>query len=246
MCNFLGHRVTRFEFIKLKQIEKELGTLAALDALKDGFRYGESPIIKAKGENDIEIINAHWEFIPIWIKDITALQAARKQGIPWLNAKSETLLESKMFRDAALKRRCLVLASHFFEWRHYKPAGAKKDTAYPYLVQSKEQKPLYFAGIWQQWTDRSTGETLDTFAIVTTAANDLMKQVHNKKERMPAMLTEDLAHEWIFGNLTENRIKEIAAFQIPSEELEAYTIRKDFKAVADPLEAFTYEELPAL
>jgi len=62
----------------------------------------------------------HWEFIPFWIKTMEQVQQARRQGIPWLNASSEKLLESKMFRDAALKRRCLVLASHFFEWRSFK------------------------------------------------------------------------------------------------------------------------------
>lgn len=109
-----------------------------------------------------------------------------------------------------------------------------------------EVKNQRITGIWQQWTDKSTGETMDTFAIVTTAGNSLMEAVHNKKKRMPTILTEDLAHEWIFGNLDEKRIQEIASFQLPAEEMEAYTIRKDFKAAPDPLESFSYAELPAL
>jgi hypothetical protein len=63
MCNFLGHRVTRLEFIKLKQIEKELGTLAAmqeLEKMKSGFAYGNCPIVKAKPMDDIEIVSAYW------------------------------------------------------------------------------------------------------------------------------------------------------------------------------------------
>src|SRR5689334_8627411 len=125
MCNFMGVRVTRIQFIKLKQIEKELGTLAAmkeLEIMKDGFRYSNSLIIrKATDKTDVEIVAAHWEFIPPWIKNMDEVIAARKQGIPWLNATSEKLLDSKMFRPSALKRRCLVLATHFYEWRHYKP-----------------------------------------------------------------------------------------------------------------------------
>src|SRR6186713_2162493 len=103
MCNFMGCRVSKIQFIKLMKIEKELGTLAALEELqnyKDGFTYSNSLIIrKAPDHNDIEIVKAHWEFIPIWIKTMEAVKAARKQGIPWLNAKAETVLESKMFRD---------------------------------------------------------------------------------------------------------------------------------------------------
>lgn len=250
MCNFMGVRVTKIEFIKLKQIEKSLGTLAAMEELqrmKDGFTYSNSVIIrKVPDKIDIEVVSAHWEFIPVWVKDMEAVKAARKQGIPWLNATSEKLLESKMFRNAALKRRCLVLATHFFEWRHYKPDGANKELAYPYLVEMADQNYFYMAGIWQPWTDKSTGETMDTFAIVTTKANSLMEEVHNKKKRMPTILTEDLAYEWIMEDLSEQRIQEIASYQFSSEEMNAYTIQKDFKSAYDPLEPFEYEDLPAL
>lgn len=249
MCNFYGHRVSRVEFIKLKQIEKQLGTIAALNELqqmRSGFAYGNAPIIKAKGKEDIEIVSAHWEFIPVWIKTMEQVEAARKQGIPWLNARSETLLSSKMFRDAALKRRCLVLASHFFEWRHYKPEGAKKDIAYPYLIGVNDTDNFYMAGIYNPFTDRNTGETFDSFAIVTTKANEIMEQVHNTKKRMPVILNEDLAYEWILGDLDEKRIQEIASYQYPSENMFAYTIAKDFRTAMDPLKPFEYEDLPEI
>ncbi len=73
-----------------------------------------------------------------------------------------------------------------------------------------------------------------------------MEQVHNSKKRQPTILTEDLAYEWIFGGLSEQRITEIATYQIPAEEMQACTIRRDFKEALDPTEAFTYEDLPAL
>jgi putative SOS response-associated peptidase YedK len=242
----MGFRVSKNQFIKLLQIEKQLGTLAALEVFKDGFQYGDSAVVRAKGSDDIEIVNMHWEFIPWWIKNMDELKAARKQGIPWLNATSERLLQSKMYRDAALKRRCLVPATHFYEWRHFKPEGEKKAIAYPYCVQLKEGKPFFIAGIWQPWTDKETGETMDTFAIITTKANALMDKVHNTKKRMPVILTEELAHEWIFSNLDEKRIQEIASFQLPASEMEAFSIRKDFKVIPDPLETYSYAELPEL
>jgi len=245
----MGHRVSRLEFIKLKQIEKELGTLAALkelEQMKSGFAYGNSPIIKAKGKDDIEIVSAHWEFIPVWIKSMEQVKEARKQGIPWLNARSETLLSSKMFGDAARKRRCLVIASHFFEWRHYKPEGAKKDIAYPYIIGLNDTEIFYMAGIYNPFIDKDTGETFDSFAIVTTAANHLMSEIHNTKKRMPTILTEDLGYEWLFGDLSEKRIQEIASYKFPSEEMFAYTISKDFKTALDPLKPFEFEDLPEL
>jgi len=242
----MGFRVSRDQFIKLKQVEKELGTLAALDLLKDGFKYGTSAVLRKKGDNDFEIVNMHWEFIPFWIKSMDQVIEARKKGIPWLNAKSETLLESKMFRDAALKRRCLILASHFYEWRHYKPDGEKKDKTYPYVISLPDQDYFFMAGIWQPFTDKTTGEMMDTFAIVTTKANEFMEEIHNTKKRQPTILTEDLAWEWIMEDLSEQRIKEIASFQMPSEFFTAHTIRKDFKLLEDPTAEFEFEELPPL
>lgn len=250
MCNFMGHRVSRIELIKLKQIEKQLGTLAALDELqkmRSGFEYGNSPIVIAKGKDDIEIISAHWEFIPSWITTVAQLEAARKQGIPWLNAKAENLLVSKMWRPAALNRRCLVIASHFFEWRAYKPEGAKKEIKYPYAIGvNNDQDYFYMAGIYNSYNNEETGIVLNSFAIVTTQANELMEQVHNAKKRMPTILPEDEAYRWILEDLTEADIQKLASYQLPSEYMWAYTIAKDFKTALDPTAPFEFEELPEL
>ena len=69
------------------------------------------------------------------------------------------------------------------------------------------------AGIWIPWTGKITGEYVESFSIVTTKANHLIEQVHNTKKRMPTILNEDLAYEWMFGKLDEKRIAEIATFQ---------------------------------
>ncbi|MEO7444470.1 MAG: SOS response-associated peptidase [Ferruginibacter sp.] len=246
MCNFLGYKVSASNFLKLKKIEKELGSQAAIKLLTNGFDYGETIVLRPSGQNDFEIVNMHWEFIPSWIHNLEALKESRKKGIPMLNATSEKLLTSKVFRDAALHRRCLVPASHFFDWRHFAAEGTKKSIAYPYCIKLKEEPNFYMAGIWQTWTDKSTGEVIDCFAIVTTRANNLMAKIHNKKERMPVILTEDLAWEWIFDDLSEERISEISSYQYPESQLHAYTLRKDFKLLADPLEFFEYTELPSI
>lgn len=102
------------------------------------------------------------------------------------------------------------------------------------------------AGIYNTWTDQETGETVDTFAIVTSRANSLMQQVHNSKERMPTILPETLADEWTEPGLPEKRILQLATNQYPAKKMSAYTVVKDFLNATDPALAFTYENLSAL
>ena len=190
---------------------------------------------------------AKWEFVPSWNKSAEALKESRKK-FNTLNATSERLLESKMFRDAALKRRCIVLSSGFYEWRHLQPVGAKKPIVYPYYITTNsELEPLFMmAGIYQPTVDFSTGEVIDSFSIVTTVANSLMEQIHNKKKRMPTILNHALAEEWIKPDLSEARIHEIASFQLNSFELKAWNIDKDFRTAVHPLEECHYEDVPDL
>ena len=102
------------------------------------------------------------------------------------------------------------------------------------------------AGIWQPWTDQKTGEYVESCAIVTTKANRLMEQVHNSKKRMPTILNEDLAWDWMFGKLDEKKILHIAATQCPPEEMEAWSINKSFLNSLCPADPVVYPELPPL
>ncbi|HET7897641.1 MAG TPA: hypothetical protein VFL47_08225, partial [Flavisolibacter sp.] len=70
--------------------------------------------------------------------------------------------------------------------------------------------------------------------------------VHNKRKRMPVILTEELQQEWMQKELDEKRIKEIATFQYPADEMEAWTVRKDFRDSTNPQEYYRYENLPAI
>jgi putative SOS response-associated peptidase YedK len=167
------------------------------------------------------------------------LEQAREKHTT-LNAKGETLLTSRMFSKAARERRCLMLSSGFYEWRHY------RGKAYPYFISVKDKDLFYIAGVWQPWTDRNSGEHMITFALVTTKANELMAKVHNKRKRMPVILTDELAQEWMQKDLDEERIREVATYQFPPEDMEAYTIRKDFREALDPKEPFDYENLPPI
>jgi putative SOS response-associated peptidase YedK len=245
MCYFNSINLNIGEVIKISKKEKKIDRQIKSN-VTSGFEFTQWPIIKEDPNSaDLLLEMGHWEFIPSWIHNNKELETSREK-FTTLNAKGENLLESKMYRDASLKRRCIILSSGFYEWRHYKPIGAKKENAYPYFITIKDKPVFFMAGIYQPWTDKNTGETIDSFAIVTTAANTLLSKVHNKKKRMPTILSESLAHEWIQDELNESRIKEIANFQLDVEDMEANSIRKDFKISAHPQEKFIYPELPSL
>ena len=163
-----------------------------------------------------------------------------------LNATAERLFESRLFKQPALKRRCLVLSSGFYEWRHFTPPGAKKDIAYPYHITLKDKPYFFMAGIYQPWVDIESGEMMDTFSIITTKANALMEQIHNKKKRMPTILNEQQAAKWLQPNLKLAEIMGLATTQVDPSLLEVHTLKKDFRTAYNPKEAFYYEELEAL
>lgn len=247
MCYYNGIRVTREQYLLLKGIEKQIGKQKLSNRpIQSGFAYTQWPILKAlPGGEDFEVVEAHWEFIAPWCSNWKAVEEGRKKYTT-LNAIGETLLESKLFRDAALHRRCLVLSSGFYEWRHYKAPGAKKAETYPYHIGMAGSPIFYMAGVWQPWTDKSTGETIDTFAIVTTAANGLMQQIHNTKKRMPLILPEALAAEWLLGDISEGRMKELVQFQVDSSAMVAWPVAKDFRTSEQPEQEAIYTELPPL
>lgn len=266
MCYYNGQKVTKEELIRLKNLEKLVAQYDFLNRdLIPGFEYGNAAVLKrVSGEQDFTLIQMEWGFIPYYLKTRDDVQKMRhgykddkgnfRPPITTLNAVSEELLlPGKIYRDAALHRRCLVLSSGFYEWQHVFPISKKTGkplktaTKFPYHIGVKGQEYFYMAGIWQPWTDKSTGEHVESFAIVTTAANELMEQVHNSKKRMPTILTEELAWEWMFGDLSEERITEIAKTQFPANRIEVYTIAKDFRESVSPTAPFDYgEELPPL
>jgi putative SOS response-associated peptidase YedK len=157
-----------------------------------------------------------------------------------------------MFREGALHGRCLVLSSGFYDWRHLPKMGKrgkplKATEAFPYYITLKDRPPYFFmAGVSREWENVERGQSAATFAIVTTEANELMAKVHNKKKRMPTILPEELAFEWIQGDLSEQRIKELAAYQLSSDEMIAWSIDKNFRTSPEPEKEYVYENLPAL
>lgn len=263
MCYYRGVKISNRDTLRLLEFEVDFSKYDIENLVVDGFAYGQTPVIISGDDCKGKIVLMEWGFIPHYITDRDGAARFRRgykddkgkfhPPITTLNAiGEELLLPGKMYRNAALNRRCLFISNCFYEWRHVFPLGKKGQplktaVKYPYCITTKDVGLLHFtAGIWQSWTDKLTGETVDTCALVTTKANELMQQVHNSKKRMPAILPEALAAEWISDGLSEERITEIATHQYPASDMQAWPILKDFKTALDPHAEFAYKDLPAL
>ena len=123
-----------------------------------------------------------WGLVPGWAPDL-------KLGASMINARLETVAVKPAFRNAWKARRCLVPASGYYEWRE--EAGVKQ----PYYIHDGEAPVLMFAGLWERWKSPA-GEWIHSFAIVTCAALDPMRQLH---DRTQLMLPAPVLHDWLHG-----------------------------------------------
>ncbi len=121
-----------------------------------------------------------WGLIPSWANDEAI-------GNRMINARAETLAEKPSFKRALQKRRCLILADGFYEWK----AEGKKKT--PMFISLKSRKPFGFAGLWETWKAPS-GEAIHSCTIVTTTPNAMMAAIHN---RMPVILSREAETSWL-------------------------------------------------
>ncbi len=129
-----------------------------------------------------------WGLIPSWAKDPAI-------GSRMINARAETLAEKPSFRAAFRRRRCLVLADGFYEWRQ--EPGQRSKT--PMYIKLKSGEPFAFAGLWENWNSPD-GSNVLSCTIITTEPNSLMQSIHN---RMPVILSKEFSrHGWKHAKLS--------------------------------------------
>ena len=168
-----------------------------------GFNLGpgtERLIVRRKNGNGSgrEAVFLRWGFVPAWSRE------EKPAGI--VNARAETVAEKPSFREAFRKRRCLVPADGFYEWR--REEGRRQ----PFFFSLPEDRPFALAGIWEE--RRREDEVSQTFCLLTTEANELMAPIH---DRMPAMLDEAAAEIWLGAESERNAAEVLRAF--PSERM---------------------------
>jgi putative SOS response-associated peptidase YedK len=137
-----------------------------------------------------------WGLIPGWAKDVSV-------GYKMINARAETIDEKPSFRVAFQRRRCLIPADGFYEWK------TEDGHKYPYLFTLKDRKPFTFAGLWETWRSQEGGE-INSCTIITTEPNSLVAQYHN---RMPVILGYENRWRW----LEERTKEELKAMLIPCQ-----------------------------
>ena len=165
------------------------------DDLPPSYNVAPSQPVYAVAEHAEQrnLVRFQWGLVPHWAKD-------PKIGNKLINARAESLAEKPAFRDVFKRKRCLIPADGFYEWR--KLADGRK---VPYFIHREDGAPLAFAGLWSSWRDRQfPDDTADawlrTCTIVTTDAGSRVRELHT---RMPVMLPPDAWEAWLDPDLQD-------------------------------------------
>lgn len=162
------------------------------------------PIIRA-GESGRELLLARWGLVPHWSKEARPKYST-------INARAETVAEKPTYRDAFKRKRCLIPATGFYEWKR---DGDRKT---PHHIRIKDGGILAFAGVWDRWDKE--GVAFESCSIIVTAANEVMQPIH---DRMPVILNPVQYNTWL-NTEHYNRAK-LEAMLVPYHgELEAYPV----------------------
>ena len=222
MCGRYSLTVTPDELYRLFGIDDKLN-------LQPRFNVAPTqaaPVVrKTGGEKNMDMLR--WGLIPPWSKDASIASKL-------INARGETVAEKPSFRSAYESRRCLVPVDGFYEWR---TEGGKKQ---PFRIGFREGKPFAFAGLWESWTVpeglKDTGDTVETFTIVTTNANPKLVPIHH---RMPVIVDPTDYELWLEGGSDEANavIKpfsqdDMAFYRVSTR---VNNVRNDDEACVEPL-----------
>lgn len=198
----------RFSFAASDRIIEELFDInIEADLYKPSYNCAPSQKLAViSGDNPGTLSIMRWGFVPFWAKDISI-------GNKMINAKSETITEKPSFRQSFRNKRCLVPADAFYEWQQDKDKN-------PFRIMMKDESLFAMAGLWSRWKD-AEDRTRDSFAIITTGANELMQPIHH---RMPVILSKKDLKPWLGDTPLQELISLMKPF--PAGEMKAYPISK--------------------
>jgi len=154
----------------------------------------------------------HWGLIPSWAKD-------PKIGNRMINARSETLTEKPSFRSAYKRRRCLILADGYYEWKQV-PGDRLKQPVY---IRLKSQKPFALAGLWEIWQAERMDKPIRSCTIITCPPNAFLEKIHH---RMPVILPKDAYAAWLSPETKSADALQPLLIPYAAEEIEAYPVSR--------------------
>ncbi|BBW95970.1 SOS response-associated peptidase [Geobacillus icigianus] len=179
-------------------------------------------VVAEKGERVGKMMR--WGLVPFWAKDV-------RIGAKMINARAETVDEKASFRQAFKRRRCLILADGFYEWKK------EGKTKVPYRFMLATGAPFAFAGLWERWEGASG--PLETCAIMTTRANELIAPIH---DRMPVILPSERHDDWLDPSFDDSEYLKTFLRPYPSEQMRMYEVaplvnspKNDVSACIEPV-----------
>ena len=189
-------------------------------------RYNIAPtqtvLAVAQGENDQPRASLlRWGLIPSWAKD-------KKISASLINARADTVATKPAFRAAFKRRRCLILADGFYEWRknvgptfNSGDSGRSKagPTKQPFHIRMTDNAPFAFAGVWEHWSGEEPA--IDSCSIITTAANDVLRPLH---DRMPVILSPKDYGRWLDPKISDPGVLQEMLQPYPCEPMIAVPV----------------------
>lgn len=183
--------------------------------IKPSFNIGPTQmhaVVLRNEEYPRVLMSAKWGLVPPWAKEVAI-------GVKMFNARAETVAEKPSFRSALAKRRCIVPASGYYEW---KKDGDKKQ---PWYIHEPKNGILGFAGLWEQWRENSIdGAVLTSFTILTSNAPEHLAAIH---DRAPVVLHFDLYEEWLDDATPKEDVLAEALHRNGVGSLEKYAVGRD-------------------
>ena len=201
---YLSNMCGRFTLKKPRRIN--FGGAGKIDFFQLTSRYNIAPsqevvtIVERRGERCAELFK--WGLIPSWSRE--------PKG--FINARAETVCDKASFKESFERRRCLIPADGFFEWQR------SGKWIQPYYFQMRDESPFAFAGIWDSWSNGV--ESVNSCAIITTEANELLATIH---DRMPVILLPSGYEEWLSDSARTDYLMSLLE-PYPSEEMKSYPV----------------------
>ena len=168
-------------------------------------------VLRLDEAGEPELVPMRWWLTPYWAKEPSTKYSM-------FNAKSETAHKSPAFREPFKKRHCVVPISGFYEWQkaNNAAAGASSSAAgapkLPFFITPSEHAGMLLAGLWDRWHNKETGEVVESFTVLTTAAHADLEFVHR---RQPVMLSLGDAHRWLDRGIEGEALADLLASTLP-------------------------------
>lgn len=194
-----------------QEISERFGLEQLLDEFKPRFNISPTqqvPVI-VKNEEEQKILTPYrWGLVPSWVKDL-------KTAKPIINSRSETLLEKPFFKRSLIKRRCLIPADGFYEWKK----GENSKVKIPMWIHLVDKELFAFAGIYDEW--KSDEKSFRSYSIITCAANEVISPVH---DRMPVILPKEFEDKWLDPSLQDPDELMKMLIQYPDDQITMYQV----------------------